>query len=190
MGGIRHFAEIDLTMEPILDGSQGVELVLNCNDEAFLPDYKNIILESLREETQGGGQLGFPLISTRLIVTCGRFSETDTTEPALRIAASDAYRKALEASGIVLLEPIMKMEISTPDEYVGDIVSDINQRRGIVTQTHNRGKLTIVEAETPLSNLFGYSSAMLSLTKGRASSSMEPFKYRPAPPDVLKSFML
>ncbi len=190
IGGIRHYAEIELAMEPILDGSQGVEIIYECQDEAFKSDYKNIVLDSIREETQGGGQLGFPLICTRLKITGGRFSDTDTSEIALRMAASDAYRKGLEMSGIVLLEPIMKMEIVTPDEYVGDLVGDINQRRGIVTKTHNRGVMAIVEAETPLSNLFGYSSAMLSLTKGRASCSMEPHKYRPVPPEVMKDFML
>ncbi|MDO5581139.1 MAG: elongation factor G [Planctomycetia bacterium] len=190
IGGVRHFAEIKLTMEPISNDDQSVEILCTGKDESFTPDFKAIVMESLKEESLGGGQLGFPLISTRLTVTGGSFSETDTTETALRIAVSDAYRKALKEAGIVLLEPIMKLEIATPEEYVGDIVSDINQRRGIVTQTHNRGKFTIVEGETPLSNLFGYSSAMLSLTKGRASSSMEPLKYRPAPPDVLKSFNL
>ncbi|MDO5554506.1 MAG: elongation factor G [Planctomycetia bacterium] len=190
LGGTRHFAKIQMRMEPVLSDSQAVEIAYDCNDEAFKPEYKNIVLESLREESQGGGQLGYPLISVRMVVTGGEFSDTETTEVALRIAASDVYRKGLEAAGIVLLEPIMKLEVVTPDEYVGDIVGDLNQRRGVVTQTHNRGKLTVIESETPLSNLFGYSSAVLSLSKGRASSSMEPLKYRPAAPEVLKSFML
>ena len=189
IGGVRHFAELNIRMEPIGEDNQAVEIIYNCQDENFRSDYKNIVMESLREESQGGGQLGFPLISVRMTVLGGTFSETETTETALRIAVGDAYRKGLEAAGIVLLEPIMKMEIQTPDEYVGDIVGDLNQRRGIVNQTFNRGKSTI-EAESPLANLFGYSSAILSLTKGRAGCSMEPFKYRPAPPEVLKSFML
>ena len=190
LGGTRHTAQVDIRMEPILDGSQAVEIVFDCQDEAFKTEYKNVVLESLREESQGGGQLGFPLISTRLTVTGGVFSESETDDVALRIAVGDGYRKALDASGIVLLEPIMKLEIITPDEYVGDIVGDLNQRRGLVVRTTNRGKMTVIESETPLSNLFGYSSSMLSLTKGRASCSMEPLKYRPASPDVIKSFML
>ena len=88
----------------------------------------------------------------------------------MRYAVGDAYRKGLQESGIVLLEPIMRQEIQTPDEYVGDVVGDVNQRRGVVLNTHNRGKFTVIEAETPLSSLFGYSSALLGLTKGRASS--------------------
>ena len=84
----------------------------------------------------------------------------------------------------------MKLEIFTPDDYVGDIVSNLQQRRGLVTNTEVRGHLTIVEGEAPLASLFGYTSALRGLSQGRASNSMEPLTYRPAPPDVVKSFML
>ncbi len=189
LGGQRYFAELKLRMEP-LEESQNVRVEICSDDEAFKPDWRQIVAEALREESQGGGQLGFPLIGVKATVLSGNFSETDTDEAALRYAVSDAYRKGLEAAGIVLLEPIMRQEIQTPDEYVGDVVGDINQRRGVVLQTHNRGQSTVVEAETPLSSLFGYSSALLSLTKGRAGCSMELAKYGPAPNDVVKSFML
>ena len=189
LGGVRHFAEISLRMEPIED-SQEIKIADAAKDEGFKPEWREIVKEALHEETLGGGQLGFPLIGVKLTILGGQFSETDTDEVALRFAVGDAYRKGLQESGIVLLEPIMKQEIQTPDEYVGDVVSDINQRRGVVSNTHNRGKFTVVEAETPLSSLFGYSSALLGITKGRASSSMELAKYGPAPNEVVKSFML
>jgi elongation factor G len=96
----------------------------------------------------------------------------------------------LREAGIVLLEPIMKLEVSTPDDYVGDIVSNLQQRRGLVTNTEVRGHLTVIEAEAPLAMLFGYTSAVRGLSQGRASNSMEPLTYRPAPPEVVKSFML
>ena len=115
---------------------------------------------------------------------------TESTETAFRIAVSDAFHKGLREAGIVLLEPIMKLEISTPDTYVGNIVSDLQQRRGLVTHTEVRGDLTIIEAEAPLAALFGYTSSIRGLSQGRASNSMEPLTYRPAPPDVVKSFML
>jgi elongation factor G len=89
----------------------------------------------------------------------------------------------------VLLEPIMKLEISTPDEHVGDLVGDLQQRRAIITQTQSRGHLTVLHAEAPLAELFGYSSAMRSLSQGRASCSMEPSTYAAAPDDVLKRFL-
>ncbi len=84
----------------------------------------------------------------------------------------------------------MKLEISTPENYVGDIVSDLQQRRAIVTNNESDGFLIKIEAEAPLANLFGYTSAMRGLSQGRASSSMEPLSYGPAPPEVVKSFML
>ena len=84
----------------------------------------------------------------------------------------------------------MKLEVVTPEEYLGDIVGDLQQRRAIITQTLQRGNLKVLEAEAPLANLFGYTSAMRSLSQGRASSSMEPLHYGPAPSEVLKSFML
>jgi len=84
----------------------------------------------------------------------------------------------------------MKIEISSPDEYVGNIVSDLQQRRGLVTNTDVRGHLTVLEAEAPLASLFGYTSAVRGLSQGRAANSMEPLTYRPAPPEVVKSFML
>lgn len=188
LGGVKHFAEIKLRAEPL--DSQDVVVSVETTDENFKPEWREIVKEALKEETQGGGSLGFPVVGVKLVVTGGSFSETDTDESALRFAASDAWRKTLAESKITLLEPIMRQEIQTPDEYVGDVVGDINQRRGVVVQTHNRGQFTVVEAETPLSNLFGYSSALLGLTKGRASCSMELAKYGPAPNEVVKSFML
>ena len=190
IGGSRHFAELTIRIEPLGEEKQAVEIVSEYKGVLPNPDFKNIILESLREEGEAGGQLGFPLIGVRFVFVDGTFSETETSETALRIAVSDACRNGLREAGIVLLEPIMKLEIQTPDEYVGDIVGDLNQRRGIVMQTHNRGRLTVVEAQAPLANLFGYTSAMRGLSQGRASGSMEPLSYGPAPPDVVKSFML
>ena len=93
---------------------------------------------------------------------------------AFRIAAGDAFEKALSEAGPVLLEPIMKLDISTPEEYLGDFVGDLQQRRSIIVKTEARGKLSFVEARAPLAELFGYSSAMRSLSQGRAGCSMEP----------------
>ncbi|MCF0235014.1 MAG: TetM/TetW/TetO/TetS family tetracycline resistance ribosomal protection protein, partial [Thermoguttaceae bacterium] len=189
LGGVRHFAELTMKIEPLED-SQNVELKIEIDDETFKPEWREIVAEALREESQGGGQLGYPLLGVRITVVGGNFSETETDEVAIRYAVGDAYRRALESAGIQLLEPIMKQEIQTPDEYVGAVVSDVNQRRGLVTQTLARGKFTVVEAETPLSELMGYSSAVLGLTQGRASATMELAKYGPAPNEVVKSFML
>ncbi len=83
----------------------------------------------------------------------------------------------------------MRLEVAVPEEHVGDIVSDLQQRRAIITQTHTRGKETVIEAQAPLANLFGYASAMRGLSQGRATCTMEPSSYGPAPPEVLESFL-
>ena len=106
----------------------------------------------------------------------------------MKIAAADAFEKGLEQGGKVLLEPIMKLDIVTPEDYLGDFVGDLQQRRAIIAKTENRGKMTTIEAHAPLRELFGYSSAMRSLSQGRAGCSMEPLKYEAAPPEILKAF--
>ncbi|MEQ8838630.1 MAG: elongation factor G, partial [Lacipirellulaceae bacterium] len=136
-----------------------------------------------------GGTLGFPLMRIKTRLLSGEMHETDSTEIAFRTAAAQAFDQALRKAGTVLLEPIMRLEISTPDEHVGDLVSDLQQRRAIIHQTQQRGSLTVLHADAPLAELFGYSSAMRSSSQGRASCSLEPNGFAPAPPDVMGRFM-
>jgi elongation factor G len=128
-------------------------------------------------------------MKVRFTVLGGEYSETDSSEIAFRFAAGDAFNKSLQAAGIVLLEPIMKLDIIAPEENLGDFISDLQQRRAIITHTQARGRNTQIEAEAPLASMFGYSSAMRGLSQGRATCSMEPLSYGPAPPEVLASFL-
>jgi elongation factor G len=143
----------------------------------------------LSETGEGGGLLGFPLMHVKITVLGGEVHETGSNELAFRYAAGDAFEKALRAAGVVLLEPIMRLEVTVPEEHVGDIVGDLQQRRAIIVRTHTRGRNTVIEAHAPLANLFGYSSAMRGLSQGRATCTMEPHSYGPAPADVLGSFL-
>ncbi len=108
-------------------------------------------------------------------------AEDGSDEVAFRIAASDAFDKGLEAAGLVLLEPVMKVEVTTPEDYMGEIVGDLQQRRAIVAGTDTRGAMTVITAHAPLKEMFGYSGAVRSLSQGRAAGSMEPLNYQPAP---------
>jgi elongation factor G len=146
-------------------------------------------VEVLTEQGEGGGSLGFPLMHVKITVLGGEVHESGSTELAFRYAAGDAFEKGLRDAGIVLLEPIMRLEVTVPDEHVGDIVGDLQQRRAIITRTHTRGRNTVIEAHAPLANLFGYSSAMRGLSQGRATCTMEPHSYGPAPEQVLEGFM-
>ncbi len=148
-----------------------------------------MVLEELENAGTGGGLLGFPLMRLKVTVLGGEVHETDSSEIAFRTATSHGFDAALRAAGPVLLEPIMRLEINTPDEHVGDLVSDLQQRRAIIQHTESRGASTMIHAEAPLANLFGYSSAMRSLSQGRASCSMEPASYATAPEDVLQRFL-
>jgi elongation factor G len=109
---------------------------------------------------------------------------------AFSIAAGEAFEAALKKAGPLLLEPIMKLNITTPDDYHGDFVSDLMQRRARIVNTDNRQGMTFIEAHAPLGELFGYSNAMRSLSQGRAGSSIEPLEYEPAPPEVAAAFAL
>jgi elongation factor G len=153
------------------------------------PEFLMAAVEVLTEQGEGGGSLGFPLMHVKITVLGGEVHETGSTELAFRYAAGDAFEKGLREAGIVLLEPIMRLEVMVPDEYVGDIVGDLQQRRAIITRTHARGRNTVIEAQAPLANLFGYSSAMRGLSQGRATCTMEPHSYGPAPAEVLQGFM-
>ncbi len=181
-------AKVRIRMEPFAKGMKPVVVVIvpgiGLPEEFLTP-----AVEVLTEQGEGGGSLGFPLMHVKITVLGGEVHETGSTELAFRYAAGDAFEKGLREAGIVLLEPIMRLEVTVPDEYVGDIAGDLQQRRAIIVRTHTRGRNTVIEAHAPLASLFGYSSAMRGLSQGRATCTMEPHSYGPAPADVLASFM-
>ena len=188
LSGQQLWAKLRIRMEPSGPSSKPV-IVLPAPDHGLPETYLAAALEVLNELGQGGGSLGFPLMHVRITILGGETHETESNETAFRFAAGDAFNKALREAGIVLLEPIMRIEVTLPEEHLGDIMGDLQQRRAIITRTHQRGRNTVIEAQAPLANLFGYSSAMRGLSQGRASCTMEPHSYGPAPPDVLQSFL-
>jgi elongation factor G len=186
--GVQHAAKVRIRIEPFAKGIHPVT-VTNVLDHGLPNEMLTVVLEELESAGQGGGVLGFPLMRIKATVLGGTVGEAGLSEIAFRTAANHTFDTALREAGPVLLEPIMRLEINTPADHVGDLVSDLQQRRAIINQTESRGMNTVLHAEAPLANLFGYSSAMRSLSQGRASCSMEPSDYAPAPPDVLKKFL-
>lgn len=189
INGKQLFAKVRLKMEPV-SGAASPVTVLNFNPVDGVPaELMTVAVDELKGKGEGGGLIaGFPLIKIRVSVLGGEWNPEQTDPTAMKIAAADAFDKGLEQGGRVLLEPIMKLDIVTPDDYHGDFVGDLQRRRAIIARTDNRGTLTTIEAHAPLKELFGYSSAMRSLSQGRASCSMEPLMYAPAPPEVVKLF--
>jgi len=189
LAGSLHFAKVRVRIEPFESPDKPVVVTAEPKVAEQLGDnFLKAALEVLSEQGAGGGSLGFPLMKVKMTVVGGETHESESTELAFRHAAADAFQKGLQEAGIVILEPIMKLEIVTPEENLGDFVSDLQQRRAIIQDTQARGRNTVIEAEAPLANLFGYSNAMRSLSQGRASCTMEPAAYGPAPPEVLDSF--
>ena len=182
------FAEVTIRIEPFPPGGPGV-VVAPAGPDVLPEPYLSTVIDGLTEQGHGGGLLGSPLMKVKIIVLSGQVHETESNEIAFRFAAADAFNKALQAAGTVLLEPIMKLQITTPEENLGDFISDLQQRRAVITHTGNRGRNIVIDAEAPLANLFGYSSAMRGLSQGRATATMEPAAYGPAPPEVGQSFM-
>jgi len=181
-------AELTIRMEPFPEAPKPVVVTAECGDRLPAP-LLNAAMNVLEEKGQGGGLLGFPLTQVKITVLDGVADENTSNELAFQLAAADAFEKALREAGVLLLEPIMRLEISVPEEHFGDLVADLQQRRGEIVRTTPRGEFTVIEARAPLANLFGYSSAMRSMSQGRASCTMEPFAYAPAPAEVAESFM-
>lgn len=188
VGGQQLFAKVKIRMEPF-DSEDGTIPVLNrLTPEKITVEFVGPMLEELRARTAGGGQIGnFPLSKMRISVLDIEFNE-QSNDVAFAIAAGDAFEKALTQGGPVLLEPVMKLTVTTPDDFYGDFVGDLAQRRARIANTDSHSGITVIEAHAPLAELFGYSNAMRSLSQGRAGSSMEPLAYEPAPRQVVESF--
>jgi len=186
------FARLQVRFEPLEDLSAKVIVLDRTPPEKMLPEnLRHAALEELKNRAEGGGLIGsFPLTGIRISILGAETAEVGSDEVAFRIAASDAFDEGLKLGGPALLEPVMKMDISTPADYLGEIVGDLQQRRGLIEKTESRGYITQVNAVVPLKELFGYSSAIRSLSQGRAGCSMEPQGYQVAPQEDMDSFTM
>ena len=180
---------IDLERETQAKGAPTVHFVNKLKGGVIPSEFVPAIEAGLREEAKSGGRTGFPLVDIKITLVDADYHDVDSNEMAFRFAASDALRKALHDSGSVLLEPIMKLEVVTPEDYLGNVTADLSSRRALIDKTFTRGKLMVIEARAPLEKMFGYSTAVRSLSQGRASYSMEPFEYAAAPDSMLESLI-
>ncbi|WP_168565435.1 elongation factor G [Crateriforma spongiae] len=189
IGDKQMFARINATFSPLDDASKPVIVFDRLPPDCLPNDVRTAAIEEFRQRAEGGGFIaGFPLSGVKIEVTDAEMAEEGSDEVAFRIAAGDAFDKGLEQAGPVLLEPVMKVEVTTPEDYMGELVGDLQQRRAIVAGTEQRGAMTVITAHAPLKEMFGYSSAVRSLSQGRAGSSMEPLGYQPAPKEDAETF--
>jgi len=154
-----------------------------------LAEVARIMTESVRESAERGGLKGCPLWGVRIVVRETSVPEPLPTDVAIRIAAADGIERMLETAGTVLLEPVMRIEVSVPEEHLGDVINVLQQRRAIITATEIRSGMNVLTAEAPLAGMFGYSAAVRSVSQGRASFTMAPLKYGPASAETAESFV-
>ncbi|WP_441004564.1 elongation factor G [Pseudocolwellia agarivorans] len=184
-GGKGQFGHVWLKMEPLPEG-KGFEFVDEIVGGVVPKEYIPAIEKGCREQMDSGVIAGYPMLDVKVTLYDGSFHDVDSNEMAFKVAASMGFRQgALEASP-ALLEPMMKVEITTPEENMGDVVGDLNRRRGLIDgMDEGPAGSKIVNATVPLSEMFGYSTALRSATQGRASYSMEFQQYSEAPQKVL-----
>jgi elongation factor G len=188
-GGRGQFGHCWLKIEPLEEG-KGYEFVNAVVGGVIPKEFIPAIDKGIQEQMKNGILAGYPVIDVKVSVFDGSYHDVDSNEMAFKIAASMGFKKGALQAKPVLLEPMMKVEVVTPEDFMGDIVGDLNRRRGIINGMEDApGGIKVVDAQVPLSEMFGYATSMRSLTQGRASYSMEPLKYMEAPNNVTEAII-
>ena len=182
-GGRGQYGHVLMRFEPRERG-EGFEFVSEVVGGSIPKEFIPAIEKGVREAKEAGVIAGYPTVDFRAVVYDGSYHDVDSSEMAFKIAASMAFRDAMTKGPSVLLEPIMKVEVITPEENMGDVMGDLNSRRGRILGMNARKGAQVIEAEVPLGEMFGYTTDLRSMTKGRASSSMQLALYREVPRNV------
>jgi len=182
-GGSGQFGEIKISVVPGERGS-GFQFFDEIKGGNVPKEYIPSVEKGLRETAETGSLIGFPIIDFAVHLTDGKYHDVDSSALAFEICARGAMREAAQKAGIKLLEPIMKVEVVTPEDYLGDVIGDINSRRGQIQGTDSRGNAQVVEAIVPLANMFGYVNQLRSFTQGRAQYTMQFSHYDEVPQNV------
>ena len=183
-GGRGQYGHACIRLEPNERG-KGVEIENAIVGGAIPKEYIPAVEDGLEEAISGGVLAGYPMVDLKIAITDGTFHEVDSSELAFKMAGIFALKDAAKKARAILLEPIMKVEVTTPDEYQGDLLGDLNRRRGKIVSIEAKNNSTILFAEVPLAEMFGYATAIRSLSKGRAAYSMEPFRFEPVPSGIM-----
>jgi len=184
-GGRGQYGHVWIRFEPAEDeGAEGLEFVTEIVGGAVPREYIPAVNKGIEEQMQNGVLAGYPLLGLKATLYDGSFHDVDSNEMAFKIAASMATKKLSEDGGAVLLEPIMKVEVVTPEENMGDVVGDLNRRRGLILGMNDSSSGKIVDADVPLAEMFGYATDLRSATQGRATYTMEFARYSEAPSNV------
>ncbi|MEK9624979.1 MAG: EF-Tu/IF-2/RF-3 family GTPase, partial [Halieaceae bacterium] len=183
-GGSGQFARVKIVFQPQEDKAKGNEFVSSIVGGSVPREYIPGVEKGLMSAMETGILVGFPVINVHAQLVDGAYHDVDSSVMAFEIAARAAFREGMEKAGPSLLEPIMKVEVVTPEEYMGDIIGDLNSRRGQVAGMDSRGNARVVDAMVPLANMFGYVNTLRSMSQGRAQYSMQFDHYDQVPQAV------
>jgi len=187
-GGHGQYGHCLLRIEPLGRG-EGFKFVSEIKGGAIPQEFISPIEKGVKEKLENGIMAGYPMVDLKVAVFDGSFHEVDSSEMAFKIAGSLAVEEAARKADMCLLEPIMKVEVSTPDEFMGDVIGDISSKRAQIQGTEQRGMMTVILAQVPLAELSGYATKLRSISQGRASYYMEPSHYEEVPRNIAEGIV-
>ena len=187
-GGRGQYGDATITIEPNERGS-GIEIESKIVGGSIPREFIPAVQKGIQETIQGGVLAGYEMIDLKVTIVDGSYHEVDSSEIAFKMAGILATKEAVNKAGAVLLEPMMKVEATTPDEYQGDIIGDMNRRRGEVEGIDSKSSGTVITAKIPLAMMFGYATDIRSLSSGRASYSMEPYRFEQVPNSISEEIL-
>ncbi|MDX8403754.1 MAG: elongation factor G [Mariprofundaceae bacterium] len=188
-GGRGQFGHVWLEIEPLEAGGAGFEFVDAISGGVVPREYIPAVGKGCEEAMQNGVMAGFPMVDIKVTLVDGSYHDVDSSEMAFKIAGSMGFRAGCQQCKPVILEPMMKVEVVTPEEYMGDIVGDLNRRRGKIMGMNDRGVAKCVDAEVPLSEMFGYSTNLRSMSQGRATYTMQFEQYDEVPKNIAEEIV-
>ncbi|NOR72559.1 MAG: elongation factor G [Mariprofundaceae bacterium] len=183
-GGRGQFGHVWLEIEPLEAGGAGFEFVDAISGGSVPREYIPAVGKGCEEAMQNGVVAGFPMVDIKVTLVDGSYHDVDSSEMAFKIAASMGFRAGCQQCKPVILEPMMKVEVVTPEDYMGDVVGDLNRRRGKIMGMNDRGIAKVIDAEVPLSEMFGYSTSLRSMSQGRATYTMQFVHYEEVPKNI------
>ena len=182
-GGRGQYGHVFLRVEPKKEG-EGFEFVDEIKGAAIPREYIPAVQKGIQEAMDKGVLAGYPVVDLKASLYDGSYHEVDSSEFAFKIAASMAFQEAAKKAELVLLEPIMRLEVTVPSRFLGDVIGDLSSRRGRIEETEDRLDMKIISAKVPLAEMFGYATNLRSLTEGRGTFTMEFERYEQVPSNI------
>jgi elongation factor G len=186
-GGSGQFGVVYLNLEPA--PGEGLDFINKIKGGAIPTEYIPAVRKGVEEALENGVKAGYPMVDLRVTLVDGKYHDVDSSEIAFKVAGSIAFKEAARRAKPVLLEPIFAVEVVTPEDFLGEVIGDLNRRRGRVEGQERRGTALAVTARVPLSEMFGYATDLRSNTQGRATHTMQFEAYEEVPPNIAEKIV-